>query len=449
MGQLFGTDGIRGTAGEAPLDDATVARIGAAIVEAIEPEYHGSVRMLLGRDTRESGPAIERALARGIRAAGAEVMSAGVLPTPAVAYLTARMGFSAGIVISASHNPFQDNGIKVFSAAGVKVDDEVEAAVEAIMVRGESAGEPPADVPVRMADYRDEYAEHLRGILSGVPPARRLRMALDCANGATTTVAPRLFEALGIQTRVIGGEPDGRNINRNCGSTAPAQLVSAVVEGGYDLGVAYDGDGDRAIFVDAAGEIVDGDAVLYLCAKHLQAEHALRGDAVVATVMSNIGLELSLRDLGVELIRCPVGDRHVMQEMRRRGLSLGGEQSGHVIFSDDLWTGDGIGTALHVLRAMLAQGQPLGALASELVTHPQVLLNLRVTRKVDLSTIPEVTAVIGHVEAALVGRGRLLVRYSGTEPLLRVMLEGRDRVEIERLGATIIDAVRTHVGAAT
>jgi len=448
MQRLFGTDGIRGTAGVPPLDDPTVTRIGAALVEALAPTTSGPARMLLGRDTRESGPAIERALARGIRAAGAEVVSAGVLPTPAVAFLTTRLAFTAGVVISASHNPYEDNGIKVFGADGVKLDDEVEQRVEDVLRRDTHPGEPPADVPVRMADYRDEYIEHLRGILAGGPPLRRLRVALDCANGATTTVAPRLFDALGLETHLIGASPDGRNINRECGSTAPGALAAAVVAQGCDRGIAYDGDGDRAIFVDAAGGIVDGDAVIYLCAKHLQAERALRGGAVVATVMSNIGLELALGELGIELVRCPVGDRHVMQEMRRRHLSLGGEQSGHVIFADDLWTGDGIGTSLHVLRTMAATRRSLGELAGELVTYPQVLLNLRVRQKVDLETVPDVARVVARVEAALEGRGRLLVRYSGTEPLLRVMLEGEDRAEIERLGHEIIDAVRAHVGAA-
>jgi phosphoglucosamine mutase len=448
MGHLFGTDGIRGRAGEPPLDDVTVARVGAAVVEALITSSQGSGVVLLGRDTRASGPAIEHALARGVRAAGAEVVSAGVLPTPAIAYLTAKMEFTAGLVISASHNPFEDNGIKVFSGDGVKVDDEVEGAIEAIMVRGDAVRELPADVPVRIADYSDEYLEHLRGILAGAPPMRRLRVALDCANGATAPFAPRLFDSLGFETRVIGGEPDGRNINHQCGSTAPARLASTVVAGGCDLGIAYDGDGDRAIFVDASGEIVDGDAVLYLCAKHLRGGQMLKGAAVVATVMSNLGLELGLRDLGIDLLRCPVGDRHVMQEMRRRGVSLGGEQSGHIIFADDLWTGDGIGTSLHVLHAMTARGETLAALAAELVRYPQVLLNLRVTRRVELSAVPEVAAVIGRVEAALAGRGRLLVRYSGTEPLLRVMLEGQDRAEIERLGGEIIDAARMHLGAA-
>jgi phosphoglucosamine mutase len=419
MGRLFGTDGIRGMAGQPPLDASTTARIGAAIVSTLASGAAGPVRVLVGRDTRESGPAIEAALARGVRAAGGELVSAGVLPTPAIAYLTPRLGFTAGVVISASHNPYEDNGIKVFSASGLKLADEAEAAIE-------------------------------HGVATGAAVPGDGAVAVPTVNGldAYVTVAPRLFRSLGLEPLVLAAEPDGRNINRACGSTAPAGLAAAVVEHGCDLGVAFDGDGDRAIFIDAEGRVVDGDAVLYLCAKQLRAEGALAGDGVVATVMSNIGLELALAGLGVALVRCQVGDRHVVQAMRHHGLVLGGEQSGHIVFARDLWTGDGLGTALHVLRTMAATGRPLGALAAELVTYPQVLLNLRVAEKVDLATVAPVAAAIARVEAALEGRGRLLVRYSGTEPLLRVMLEGRDRDEIDRLGTEILDAVREHVGAA-
>jgi phosphoglucosamine mutase len=275
-----------------------------------------------------------------------------------------------------------------------------------------------------------------------------MRIAVDCANGATTTVAPRLFQELGFEVRCIGCEPDGRNINLRCGSTSPDSLAAVVVQGRFDVGIAYDGDGDRAIFVDGAGKVVDGDAVMLLCAKQMKREGRLRGNAVVATVMSNIGLELALRDAGIDIVRCAVGDKYVMEEMLRRNLALGGEQSGHVIFSDYLFTGDGIATSLHVLRTIALTGRPLADLASELTTYPQVLMNLRVQEKVDLKTVPEVAAVIASVEARLAGHGRLLVRYSGTEPLLRVMLEGRDQAEIRRLAEEIIDAVKAHIGAA-
>jgi phosphoglucosamine mutase len=443
MGRLFGTDGVRGKAGEYPLDAQTIRRLGAALARALG---HGSpgVRFLAGRDTRESGEWIERELAAGIASESGTLTSAGVIPTPAIAYLTPRMGYTAGAVISASHNPFGDNGIKVFSGTGEKFTERLEAQVESIMEQLGDAGSV-AGAATEQIDYRSHYTEHLLGIL---PPNERHqaeRIVVDCANGATTTVAPALFRQLGFDATCIGCAPDGRNINLGCGSTAPELLARTVVEGGYRMGIAYDGDGDRAIFVDAAGRIVDGDAVMLMCAKQMKAEGRLKGNALVATVMSNIGLEIALREAGIELVRCAVGDKYVMEEMLKRGLSLGGEQSGHVIFSEYLFTGDGLATSLNVLRTMTATGRELADLASELTTYPQVLLNLRVERRVDLSTIPAVAAVMSAVESKLSGHGRLLVRYSGTEPLLRVMLEGRDAAEIRQWGEEIVDAVKQHV----
>ena len=444
MGRLFGTDGVRGKAGEAPLDHETVRRLGSALTRSLRRGAE-PVRFLVGRDTRESGTWIEQELARGIRAEGATITSAGIIPTPAIAYLTPRVGYTAGLVISASHNPFEDNGIKVFSGAGEKFTEARENEVEAHLL--DEAAAPPIAGPVEQFDYRSEYIGHLREILPD-SRARGLRVVVDCANGATTTIAPRLFEELGIAADFIGCTPDGRNINLDCGSTHPERLARAVVEGGYRLGVAYDGDGDRAIFVDAAGRIVDGDAVMFLCAKQMRDEGRLKGNALVATVMSNIGLEIALREAGIGLVRCPVGDKYVMEEMIRRDLAFGGEQSGHVIFSEYLFTGDGLATSLYVMRTMLATGRELADLAGELTSYPQVLMNLRVARKVDLATVPEVTAAIADVESRLAGQGRLLIRYSGTEPLLRVMLEGKDRADISRWGQQIIDAVKRHLGAA-
>jgi phosphoglucosamine mutase len=446
MGRLFGTDGVRGKAGSPPLDPSTVQRLGAALVRALRREG-APVRFLVGRDTRESGEWIEQELARGVRAEGASLTSAGIIPTPAIAYLTPRLGYAAGLVISASHNPFEDNGIKVFSGAGEKFTEALEDSVEAHLL-DEDLALPPSGPPVERIDYRSQYINHLKEILTPDAHSRALRLAVDCANGATTTIAPRLFQELQIEARCVSCAPDGRNINLNCGSTHPEALARTVVEGPFDLGIAYDGDGDRALFVDAAGKLVDGDAVMLLCAKQMKREHRLRGNAVVATVMSNIGLEIALRDAGIGMVRCPVGDKYVMEEMIRRNIALGGEQSGHVIFSDYLFTGDGLATSLHVLRTMSVSGRTLADLASELTTYPQVLLNLRVERKVDLKTIPGVAAVMSAVESRLAGNGRLLVRYSGTEPLLRVMLEGKDAAEIERWGQEIIDAVKQHIGAA-
>ena len=451
MSRLFGTDGVRGKAGVAPLDAETIRRLGAALVRALRHDgsgaADGAIRFLCGRDTRESGGWIERELALGIASEGASLTSAGVIPTPAIAYLTPRMGYTAGVVISASHNPFEDNGIKVFSGAGEKFTDAIERRVEAI-VADRSWAVPASDAPaVDTVDYRAEYIRHLKRILPPQVIDPACRLAIDCANGATTTIAPQLFAELGFEVREVGVAPDGRNINLECGSTAPAMLSRVVVEGGYRAGIAYDGDGDRAIFVDAAGRVVDGDAVMLMCARRLKAEGRLRGNAIVATVMSNIGLEIALRESGIGMVRCPVGDKYVMEEMQRRGLSLGGEQSGHIIFADDLFTGDGLATSLHVLRTMFSTRRELADLARDLTTYPQVLMNLRVQQKVDLDTIPEVAAVLSSVEDRLKGSGRLLVRYSGTEPLLRVMLEGKDETEIRRWGQEIIDAVARHVEA--
>ncbi|HEY5617308.1 MAG TPA: phosphoglucosamine mutase [Vicinamibacterales bacterium] len=465
MARLFGTDGVRGKAGQHPLDPPTIRRLGAALARAMSPGT-GGARFLSGRDTRESGPWIERELAAGIRSQGGALVSAGVIPTPAVAYLTPRLGYTAGVVISASHNPFEDNGIKVFSGTGAKFTEALEDQVESIMAdtSWDTSDNGPAEAghydrtnafayvvsgfsrTVEQIDYRSEYIEHLLHVLEPNERHTGVRIAVDCANGATATVAPRLFERLGFDVRCVGCEPDGRNINLGCGSTAPELLTRTVLNDGYRLGIAYDGDGDRAIFVDAHGRIVDGDAVMLMCAKQMKIEGRLKGDAVVATVMSNIGLEIALRNAGIETIRCPVGDKYVMEEMIQRNLSLGGEQSGHVIFSDFLFTGDGLATSLNVLRTMATTGRELGDLASDLTKYPQVLLNLRVDRKVDLKTVPSVAAVLASVESRLAGAGRLLVRYSGTEPLLRVMLEGQDEAQIRRWGQEILDAVRQYVG---
>ena len=428
MSRLFGTDGVRGKAGTYPLDSPTIRRLGAALARALG--HRKSTKFLSGRDTRESGGWIERELAFGIGSQGGSLTGAGIIPTPAIAYLTPRMGYTAGVVISASHNPFEDNGIKVFSGAGEKFTEELEQQVEAI-IADTSWQVPSGDAPaVEQVDYRAEYASHLRAILPNVEALGAKRLVIDCANGATTTIAPRLFEELGFEVRCIGCEPDGRNINLKVGSTAPGQLARAVVDGGYPFGIAY-----------------DGDAVMLMCAKQMKREGRLQGNAVVATVMSNIGLEIALRDADIDIVRCPVGDKYVMEEMIRRNIALGGEQSGHVIFSEYLFTGDGLATSLNVLRTIGATGRTLADLASELTTYPQVLVNVRVERKVDLKTVPEIAKVMSAVESRLAGNGRLLIRYSGTEPLLRIMIEGQDQREISAWADEIADAVRQHLVA--
>lgn len=457
MSRLFGTDGVRGKAGEYPLDHETVARLGVALVRALihhrgaetgdsAGAAHPAVRFIVGRDTRESGDWIERELARGIRSAGGELTSGGVIPTPAVAYVAREMDFDAGIVISASHNPFEDNGIKVFSGRGEKFTEALEREVEAIVadpswsVSGDAAAAPPR------LDVAGPYIAHARLALPDPHRLGRMRIAVDTANGATTTVAPALFRDLGFDVVLLGAAPDGRNINLDCGSTHPERLSATVREKGCRLGVAFDGDGDRAIFVDAAGKVVDGDAVLLMCARQMQAQGRLTGNALVATVMSNIGLELALRDSGIELVRTSVGDKYVMEEMLRRGLSIGGEQSGHIIFSEHLFTGDGLATALNVLRVMADTGRELADLASELVAYPQTLVNVRVRERKDLSSVPAVVDAMSRVEEQIDGQGRLLIRYSGTEPLLRIMIEGRDQQEIQQWAAGIAAVVKQELG---
>jgi phosphoglucosamine mutase len=448
MGRFFGTDGIRGRAGEPPLDAATVQKIGRAIVRALGIP---APRVLIGRDTRESGPAIEQHLAAGLAAEGAHPESAGIIPTPAIAHLARqrsgfrRRGYELGVVISASHNPYQDNGIKVFGGAGRKFSTELEDRTEAIIAE---LGQPPM-LEARGLEQRDlarAYLDHLRRSYGG-PSLQGLGVVVDCANGATSFLARRLFEGLGARVTAINDQPDGRNINRDCGATHPECVAARVKAEGADLGLAFDGDGDRCILADATGRVVDGDHVLFLAARHLQARGALKGGAVVATVMSNVGLEIALGKAGIPLVRTAVGDRNVLEEMERRGANLGGEQSGHVIFLDHEPTGDGLLTALEVLEVVKASGRSLHDLAGELAVYPQVLLNVRVRQREEIEGIPEVKERLDRARSALNGRGRLVVRYSGTEPLLRVMAEGPDEAEVRSLAQAIADAVRARIGA--
>jgi phosphoglucosamine mutase len=448
MSRLFGTDGVRGKAGEHPLDHETVARLGAALVRSmrLEADARRGMHFIVGRDTRESGEWIEQELARGIRSEGGRLTSGGVIPTPAVAYVARDMDFDAGIVISASHNPFDDNGIKVFSGRGEKFSETLERRIEGIVAdRSWSVDGGPLQ-PVERADVVEAYAAHVRLALPDPQRLGGMKVAIDTANGATTTVAARVFRELGLDVVPLGASPDGRNINLQCGSTHPGLLAAAVVQHHCRMGVAFDGDGDRAIFADANGAIVDGDAVLLMCARHMQGQGRLAGNAVVATVMSNIGLELALRESGIELVRTSVGDKYVMEEMLARGLSLGGEQSGHIIFSEHLFTGDGIATAMNVLRVMADSGRELADLAAELRTYPQTLLNVKVRTKKDLSTVAPVRDAMTRVEEKLSGSGRLLVRYSGTEPLLRIMIEGKNQQEIQAWAAEIAQVVRQELG---
>lgn len=438
--KLFGTDGIRGKAGVAPLDPVTVARVGAALVRSLM-DGGAPLRFVIGRDTRESGEWIEQELARGLTSGGAAVVSAGVVPTPAVAYLARTEGFHAGLVISASHNPFEDNGIKVFGGSGVKLTAALEASVEALVADlSWHVGDAPG--VIGRQDLSGPYLAHLEQILDDAGPLAGSPIVVDCANGATAAIAPAFLASLGFDVRPIGVAPDGRNINLDCGSTHLASLSREVVASGARLGIAFDGDGDRALFVDASGQVVDGDAVLLIAALHLQQEGRLPGDAVVATVMSNIGLEMALRAHGIGLVRAAVGDKYVMEEMVKRGAALGGEQSGHIIFTDHLSTGDGLATALNLLRIMAQSGRELADLAGELVTYPQVLVNVRVKQRADYLQVPAIAETIKRVEDGLAGHGRLLIRYSGTEPLLRIMLEGKNQAEIRGWAEEIAAVVK-------
>lgn len=444
--ELFGTDGVRGRPGAPPLDERTLVRLGTAIARTLGGD-DPPIRVCIGRDTRESGPWIATHLVRGLIGAGAEVTDAGVLSTPAVAHVTREGGFHAGIVISASHNPFQDNGVKVFTRSGEKADDAVEARLAAFMV--DDAGSMPPSLATRpgeMAGLVDGYLIHTRRLFDGVTVPADFRLIIDCANGATSRIAPQLCRDVGFDLIVMHDRPDGRNINFECGSTHPEGVARAVVEQGCRLGAAFDGDGDRVVFVDHRGAVIDGDAVLLIAARRLAAAGRLRHRGVVATVMSNIGLEHALRADDIEMYRCAVGDRAVWSEMATRGLALGGEQSGHIIVADHLPTGDGLATALLVLRAVIETGRDLAELAADLVSSPQVLLNVQVRERIPLANVPEVSRLVAAAERQLAGAGRVLVRYSGTEPLLRVMIEGPDQATIQRLAEGIAGQVHADLG---
>jgi phosphoglucosamine mutase len=438
---LFGTDGIRGVAGAWPLDPPTVARVGGAVVRSLRLDR--PAQLLIGRDTRESGEWIERELARGAVSQGAVVLSAGVIPTPGVAYLARTRDVDLGVVISASHNPFQDNGIKVFSGRGEKFGEDVERAIEAIVADTSWSVSSSGEARIEVVDLIAPYLEHTARLTPAGDGLRGMRVAIDCANGATTTTAKRLFESLGCELVTVGDTPDGRNINLACGSTHPARLAAEVVAHQCRLGVAFDGDGDRAILVDHRGHIVDGDALLLILGAHYQRLDRLTANTVVATVMSNIGLDVALRERGITMIRTPVGDKYVMEEMLRGGYVVGGEQSGHVILAEHLFTGDGMATALAIMRVMVETGRELSDLAADLVLYPQTLMNVRVRERVDLESVPAVADAMARVRAALGDTGRLLVRYSGTEPLLRIMIEGRDQASVQAMAEEIADAVRT------
>ena len=436
---LFGTDGVRGVPGEPPLDGDTIASLGAALTDALG----GAPRIACGRDTRDTGTWVQQRFADGVRARGGAPIDVGVVPTPAVALIASRGGFDAGVAISASHNPYPDNGIKILRSSGAKASADLERNIEARVagIRAASRVPPVSGSSLESADLLDTYVDHLMGVAGDVRVAG-LSIAIDCAHGATSGIASRVLRRLGVSVIELHAAPDGRNINEACGSTHPQALQAAVVEHGCRLGFAFDGDGDRVVLVDGRGGIVDGDGVLFVVARHLHRAGRLAGGGVVATVMSNFGLDAALADAGIRLHRCPVGDAQVLAEMERRGVCLGGEQSGHIIFSDLLRTGDGLGTALSVLRMVAESGCELADLVAGLRIYPQVLLNVRVTRKPDLDELPAIQGAIRAAEARLGGAGRVLVRYSGTEAVLRVMIEGPDRDVVQTLAERVAASAR-------
>jgi phosphoglucosamine mutase len=452
--QLFGTDGIRGVAGQYPLNEPTVFAIGRALGHRLRSAARQQ-RVVIGQDTRESSQWIANTLAAGLLNAGIEVKSAGVITTPGVAFLARTDAFGAGIVISASHNPWIDNGIKVFSADGFKLPDELEHQIEAeIFQLLGSKQQDSAETAVLFrslpgsTELHQHYVRWLAQQVAGTDLSH-MRVLVDCANGAASAVAPDVFSACGVQARVLHQAPDGRNINHECGALHPHTVAQAVAAeaGRYDLGITFDGDADRALFSDAAGRVVNGDAVLLLAARDLQARGALVGSLVVATTMSNMGLEIALRRSGIRMLRAPVGDKYVLEEMLKHGSTLGGEQSGHIIFRDgDATTGDGLLTALRVLQVMARSGKPLAELVADLKVFPQTIKNVRVREKKPLMELPAVAAAITAAEKELDGNGRVVVRYSGTEALARVMVEAEDEVKMHRLANAIVAAIQQALG---
>jgi phosphoglucosamine mutase len=445
---LFGTDGIRGVAGSPPLDRQTAYAVGASLGKWIL-EAHTEPRVVIGMDTRESGPWLAAEVAGGLSRHEVEVDFAGVTTTPGIAYLAKTGPFAAGAMISASHNPFQDNGIKLIGHTGYKLPDDQEEQLETgiFAALGQRTEPAPAALEVD-AELDRSYIEHLAATLPD--GLENLRIVADCANGSASFLAPALFQRLGARVHAIHCAPDGRNINLNCGSLHLESLRAAVIEHSADVGVAFDGDADRALFVAASGKIVDGDGVLLLVARQLKRQGRLTsGDGppvVVSTVMSNLGLERALATHGIEMVRTPVGDKYVLEEMIRRNALLGGEQSGHIIFHEYATTGDGMLTALRVFEAMLDARASLDALTSELQVFPQRLVNVRVRERKPLDQLPRVTAEIRAAEASFGDAGRVLVRFSGTEPLARVMVEGPDLERVDKFANRIAAQIQADLG---
>jgi phosphoglucosamine mutase len=450
--KLFGTDGVRGEAGRFPMDAETLRTVGRSLSIHLRERLNRAPLIIVGRDTRESGGWLEQALIEGALDEGAECKSAGVITTPGVAFLARTLPAAAGVVISASHNGYQDNGFKIFAPSGRKLDDDTERLIEADILkhREEKSSSPNAEVHLPdedlAADLRSRYLDFLQHEIAAGLSLNNQTIVVDTANGAASSIAPQLFQRLGASVVAINDKPDGRNINRDCGSLHIEALQEVVTGRGADFGVAFDGDADRSLFVDAKGRFVDGDATLWVLSKYMRDRGELSNDLVVATVMSNIGLEIALRARGLRLLRTDVGDKYVLEELLRSGAGLGGEQSGHIIFPHLSLAGDGLITTLCVLRAMGHEGKPLHDLTQGFQRYPQVLLNVEVREKRPFAEVEQIQALVAETESALGESGRLLLRYSGTEPLARVMIEGHDQAVIETYARNLAAVIRQTLG---
>ncbi|MDM8551551.1 phosphoglucosamine mutase [Desulfobacterales bacterium HSG2] len=445
MGKLFGTDGIRGAANEYPMTAETALNVGRAVASVFRKEGH-QAKIIIGKDTRISGDMLEHAMVSGICSMGADAYLTGVLPTPGIAFMTSSIGADAGIVISASHNPFYDNGIKIFKRDGYKLSDAKEAEIEQLILDdriSSMCGSIRNTGKVhQISDAGKRYVAFLKQAIPEECSFSGMKIILDCSNGATYKVAPEIFADLSTDAEALFVSPDGKNINKDCGSQNTETLEKRVVETGADVGLAFDGDGDRLIAVDEKGNVITGDQVLAICAKTMKQKGLLKNNMVVSTVMSNIGFRLALKGMGISNIIADVGDRYVLQEMAASGAVLGGEDSGHTIFLDHHTTGDGILSALKLIEAMKAESKPLSELGKIMSVFPQVLMNVEVKSKPDIETIPEIVSEIESVEKRLGEKGRVLVRYSGTQPLCRVMVEGPTVDETERCCQQIVDVVQ-------
>ncbi len=449
MGKLFGTDGVRGVANVHPMTGEMAMQIGRATAYLFKNKG-GRHRIVIGKDTRMSGYMLETALASGICSMGVDVLLVGPMPTPAIAFITKSMRADAGVMISASHNPFYDNGIKIFSHDGFKLPDEMEQDVEELISTNSIHSLRPTATEVgkafRIDDARGRYIVFLKNTFPSDLSLDGLKVVLDCANGAAYRVAPTVLEELGAEVIPFGVEPDGENINLNCGSLHPEIVSKMVLESGADVGMALDGDADRIVFVDDKGKPVDGDHIMAICATDMIEEHRLKKKTLVTTIMSNMGLERCLESFKGKVVKTAVGDRYVVDEMRRNGYNMGGEKSGHTIFLDHNTTGDGIITALQVLAIMTKKERSLADLASIMTPFPQILCNVRVKEKRELSQIPEIQRQIKRIERDLGKAGRIVIRYSGTEPLIRVMLEGENEERIKQMGGDLCETIERTLG---